>query len=53
MVLSSKDLGIREGLNPVFCSICGCRVCWASDDCDTDNLCLECEDCAKQEREEI
>lgn len=52
MVLSARDLGIREGLNPCFCSVCGNRVCWASDDSDTDSIMLECEDCAKQERRE-
>lgn len=51
MVLSADSLGIRKGLNPLFCGICGCRVAWASDDCDTDNLLIECEDCAKEDRD--
>ena len=52
MVLSAKALGIRGGLDPVFCSVCGCRVCWTSDDCETEIALLECEDCAKQPKQE-
>ena len=52
MVLSASDLGIRDGLNPVFCSICGNRIGWANDDSDLDNILLECDDCAKKPKEE-
>ena len=51
MVLSARDMGIREGLNPVFCGICGNRICWASEDSDTEDTLFECEDCARREVE--
>lgn len=50
MVLSALDMNIREGLNPVFCGICGNRVCWESDDSDSTENLLECEDCARREK---
>lgn len=48
MVLSANDMGIRKGLNPAFCSICGNRICWVSEDSDIDTVLLECEDCARR-----
>ena len=51
MVLSADDMGIRKGLDPIFCSDCGNRVGWADDS----GQCLGylfCEDCAKKPKEE-
>ena len=52
MVLSTKDLGIREGLNPVFCSDCGYRIGWGDEDEFGDiRTPLFCEACARKPKE--
>lgn len=51
MVLSARDLGIREGLDPFFCSDCGNRIGWCQDASTIDPY-VFCEDCAKKEKEE-
>lgn len=52
MVLSAKDMGIREGLDPLFCSICGDRIGWVYDDFNSDEALIECEHCARREKVE-
>ena len=50
MVLSADDMGIRKGLDPIFCSDCGNRIGWVDEDfssCGT-----YCEDCAKKPKED-
>jgi len=55
MVLSADDMGIRKGLDPIFCSDCGDRIGWADHDgfYDVpDGNHLFCEDCAKKPKTE-
>ena len=55
MVLSADDMGIRKGLDPIFCSDCGNRIGWADHDgfYDVpDGNHLFCEDCAKKPKED-
>lgn len=52
MVLSARDLGIREGLDPVFCYQCGNRIGWIENEFDDDASSLVCEDCAKLPKDE-
>lgn len=52
MVLSADDLGIRKGLDPIFCSDCGCRIGWAEDSDQCNLGYMFCEDCSKKPKKE-
>ena len=47
MVLSADDMGIREDLDPIYCSVCGNRIGW-EEDTGCDMKILFCETCAKK-----
>lgn len=53
MVLSADDLGIRKGLNPIFCQNCGNRIGWVNEETEESTNELFCEDCAKLNEEDL
>jgi len=49
MVLSAKQLGIKENLIPAFCCKCGNRIGWTDEGIEDAPISTYCEDCAKEE----
>lgn len=48
MTLSASDMGIRDGLDPFFCSDCGERLGWIESG-EVVGV-IYCEDCAKKQK---
>ena len=44
----------QDFCEPIFCSVCGCRIGWADDSVDdAHSMELYCNDCVNEEREEV